>query len=105
MIVPRRNVLALAAGSLCAAGPSLGSVAPKALDLADPATRLRNLILMRGAHCRAGWLKSPDPALDVRICALYKLPPAFGRARSSAGEHTLHTGGVVGSIPTAPTST
>ena len=25
------------------------------------------------------------------------------RARSSAGEHTLHTGGVVGSIPTAPT--
>jgi hypothetical protein len=24
-----------------------------------------------------------------------------GRARSSAGEHTLHTGGVVGSIPTA----
>src|ERR1700721_713893 len=26
------------------------------------------------------------------------------RARSSAGEHTLHTGGVVGSIPTAPTT-
>src|SRR5260370_9791210 len=25
------------------------------------------------------------------------------RALSSAGEHTLHTGGVVGSIPTAPT--
>ena len=27
-----------------------------------------------------------------------------GRARSSAGEHTLHTGGVTGSIPVAPTS-
>src|SRR5271163_2468003 len=26
------------------------------------------------------------------------------RARSSAGEHTLHTGGVTGSIPVAPTS-
>src|SRR5271155_22760 len=26
-----------------------------------------------------------------------------GRARSSAGEHTLHTGGVTGSIPVAPT--
>src|SRR5262249_48244619 len=25
-------------------------------------------------------------------------------AHSSAGEHTLHTGGVVGSMPTAPTS-
>src|ERR1700758_5188710 len=28
----------------------------------------------------------------------------LGRARSSAGEHTLHTGGVTGSIPVAPTS-
>src|SRR4051795_7052770 len=28
-----------------------------------------------------------------------------GRARSSAGEHTLHTGGVTGSIPVAPTTT
>jgi hypothetical protein len=27
----------------------------------------------------------------------------IGRARSSAGEHTLHTGGVTGSIPVAPT--
>jgi hypothetical protein len=27
-----------------------------------------------------------------------------GRARSSEGEHTLHTGGVTGSIPVAPTS-
>jgi hypothetical protein len=26
------------------------------------------------------------------------------RARSSAGEHTLHTGGVTGSIPVAPTT-
>src|ERR1700692_3578344 len=26
------------------------------------------------------------------------------RARSSAGEHSLHTGGVTGSIPVAPTS-
>jgi hypothetical protein len=26
-----------------------------------------------------------------------------GRARSSAGEHSLHTGGVTGSIPVAPT--
>jgi adenylate kinase family enzyme len=29
--------------------------------------------------------------------------PCRGRARSSAGEHTLHTGGVTGSIPVAPT--
>src|SRR5215470_16590244 len=30
---------------------------------------------------------------------------SLGRARSSAGEHTLHTGGVTGSIPVAPTIT
>ncbi len=41
--------------------------------------------------------------LDLKFFGDYKLQPAFGRARSSAGEHTLHTGGVVGSIPTAPT--
>jgi hypothetical protein len=29
--------------------------------------------------------------------------PSFARARSSAVEHTLHTGGVTGSIPVAPT--
>lgn len=34
--------------------------------------------------------------------ALLSYTRAF-RALSSAGEHTLHTGGVVGSIPTAPT--
>src|ERR1051325_2719760 len=28
---------------------------------------------------------------------------SWSRARSSAGEHTLHTGGVTGSIPVAPT--
>jgi hypothetical protein len=28
----------------------------------------------------------------------------LARARSSAGEHSLHTGGVTGSIPVAPTS-
>jgi hypothetical protein len=32
------------------------------------------------------------------------LKAAGRRARSSAGEHTLHTGGVTGSIPVAPTS-
>src|SRR5437762_3488157 len=31
--------------------------------------------------------------------------PDTDRARSSAGEHTLHTGGVTGSIPVAPTMT
>ena len=38
--------------------------------------------------------------LTIRPGASYTRP---FRALSSAGEHTLHTGGVVGSIPTAPT--
>lgn len=32
-----------------------------------------------------------------------KKAPSLRRARSSAGEHSLHTGGVTGSIPVAPT--
>ena len=38
---------------------------------------------------------APEPILGHKA--------SRARARSSAGEHTLHTGGVVGSIPTAPT--
>src|SRR3546814_1681541 len=43
-------------------------------------------------------------AMDVRLS---KLGHTSGseRARSSAVEHTLHTGGVTGSIPVAPTMT
>jgi hypothetical protein len=33
------------------------------------------------------------------------IPKFAGRARSSVGEHPLHTRGVVGSIPTVPTMT
>ena len=41
-------------------------------------------------------------AMDVQLSDA-GLRPAFERARSSAVEHTLHTGGVTGSIPVAPT--
>ena len=44
-------------------------------------------------------------ALDVKPEAPIARRSAIGRqrARSSAGEHSLHTGGVTGSIPVAPT--
>ena len=37
------------------------------------------------------------------LTPLHRLPKTHGRALSSAGERSLHTGEVVGSIPTAPT--
>ena len=49
--------------------------------------------------CPRRWSRSPPVDGSCRSAALY----APFRALSSAGEHTLHTGGVVGSIPTAPT--
>src|SRR5439155_25332369 len=45
------------------------------------------------------------PRLDsVRAAPLNARAGQRNRARSSAGEHTLHTGGVTGSIPVAPTT-
>ena len=52
---------------------------------------LRRPARRAGADCRP---------LTIRPGRPYTRP---FRALSSAGEHTLHTGGVVGSIPTAPT--
>src|SRR5208282_884200 len=43
-------------------------------------------------------------SLDTRAAPLLISRPRSGRALSSAGERSLHTGEVVGSIPTAPTS-
>src|ERR1700722_5408188 len=42
-------------------------------------------------------------ALTRRVVATYQTPPRE-RVRSSAVEHRLHTAGVTGSIPVAPTS-
>src|SRR5690348_10221003 len=53
---------------------------------------------------------APAPALTSARPATYTVPsvvrrdPVADRARSSAGEHSLHTGGVRGSIPLAPTT-
>ena len=60
--------------------------------------RLRHLGPGARATARPSALTAPDQGLIPS-------PRANGRcgALSSAGEHTLHTGGVVGSIPTAPT--
>src|SRR5579871_397684 len=40
-------------------------------------------------------------SLDTTLAGLLMASPSW--ARSSAGEHSLHTGGVTGSIPVAPT--
>ncbi len=45
-----------------------------------------------------------EASLDTRAAPLLISRPRSGRALSSAGERSLHTGEVVGSIPTAPTS-
>jgi hypothetical protein len=45
----RRDVLALSAGAICLGGPAFAASAQKAIDLADPAKRLRAYMLMRGA--------------------------------------------------------
>ena len=54
-----------------------------------------------------GFLQAPEQAgarLDrTQGPALYGRVPKRTRARSSAGEHSLHTGGVAGSIPAVPT--
>ena len=47
--------------------------------------------------------------LTLPAAPSYRAPPSVApggpeRARSSAGEHSLHTGGVTGSIPVAPTT-
>ena len=50
---------------------------------------------------RAGTTRGKPGPLTTSAGTPYTRP---FRALSSAGEHTLHTGGVVGSIPTAPTT-
>src|SRR5207248_10873527 len=59
----------------------------------------------------AQWQRAPVRTLAMRFCCS-PAPWAYAkygyirrvRARSSAGEHSLHTRGVAGSIPAAPTS-
>ena len=51
--------------------------------------------VLKDAVQEAGWTGTS--------AALYPPTSACRRARSSAVEHTLHTGGVTGSIPVAPT--
>src|SRR5262249_50552050 len=68
-------------------------------------------------HCRLtlrDWRKltsrrrATRPTIGLRLTRLQGIPyialSADGRALSSAGERSLHTGEVVGSIPTAPTT-
>jgi hypothetical protein len=47
----------------------------------------------------------PDFGTRQAFPELCIIPKFAGRARSSVGEHPLHTRGVVGSIPTVPTMT
>ena len=50
-----------------------------------------------------GPVSTPMPA-RLTLFGAFPIPATLGgRAVSSAGEHTLHTGGVIGSIPIPPT--
>ena len=57
----------------------------------------------RTATSRRAAISSRPASLDTSSSALLISPGRHGRALSSAGERSLHTGEVVGSIPTAPT--
>src|SRR5262249_32637208 len=71
-----------------------GTLADRIRALQSRASRVpqpRGVCAALGSRC----------ACTCRSAALHRC--AYGRALSSAGERSLHTGEVVGSIPTAPT--
>ena len=95
--------------------PSIGFVSadrPAGTAMTLPAVLVddRNLQKeFRSGHCRPTWPASTQrnpcvSACPPRLTLRTPVPkPYASRALSSAGERSLHTGEVVGSIPTAPT--